>query len=741
MAREDAGKDLNPGFIDRVASGLRYAATGQFLIRGVGPENFFGPQQPIQPIAQDRAAGRQWDYPTGNNLRIQPRSEEAIGFNTLRGLADGYDLMRLIIETRKDQVGAYEWEIVPKDPDVDADSMKARIAEATAFFEKPDRENDWPEWLRLIIEDLLVIDAICVYPRMNKGGKLHSLDLVDGATIKRLIDEDGRTPFAPSPAFQQVLKGITAADYTTEELIYMSRNKRTWKIYGYSPVEQVMMTVNIALRRQVSQLEWYTAGNIPEAIAQLPKDWPAQSVKDFQMWWDSLMEGNTAQRRKMKFIPNLEGILFPKAAVLKDEYDEWLARICCFAFSISPTPFIKQNNRATGQQAAETAKEEGLMPLLTWLQTKMSSLVALQYPDLTFKWKLQIKIDPLMQAQVDAVYLGGAGKPSVITPDEVRKKLGMDALTPAQKEELNPTPPEAPQGKIDPLTGLPYKEPVQPVHPGAAPAATPALGKPAAKAQPAEKLAKAQRQVTKVGKYVETHQPALQKAIAAVLRKRAKMIANALRHSKLLGKLAKADTDVVQQILDELDTAGVAAAVVGEVTPEMIKAFKEAGIKGVMQVSMDATPDIVNHLYEAALKYAEERSALLVKGIDDTTLTDLQDAIAKGVEDGLSAADLADSIEALGAFGDARAATIARTELAFAHVQGNVEGWKQSGEDVQKRSILGDLHNIDDECDECADAGAVAMDEDFVPGFDFPPYHPNCICDVVPILNNNGGEE
>jgi hypothetical protein len=100
----------------------------------------------------------------------------------------------------------------------------------------------------------------------------------------------------------------------------------------------------------------------------------------------------------------------------------------------------------------------------------------------------------------------------------------------------------------------------------------------------------------------------------------------------------------------------------------------------------------------------------------------------------MSADDLSDAIQEAGAFGEFRADMIARTELAFAHVQGNVEGWRITGEVELKRSILGDLHDIDDECDEAVDAGDIPLEDEFIDGYAFPPYHPNCICDVLPIL-------
>jgi hypothetical protein len=50
--------------------------------------------------------------------------------------------------------------------------------------------------------------------------------------------------------------------------------------------------------------------------------------------------------------------------VLKDDFDEWLAWVVCFAFSLPPTAFVKQTNRATAETQQETATTEGLVPPL-----------------------------------------------------------------------------------------------------------------------------------------------------------------------------------------------------------------------------------------------------------------------------------------------------------------------------------------------------------------------------------------
>jgi phage portal protein BeeE len=82
----------------------------------------------------------------------------------------------------------------------------------------------------------------------------------------------GRATVYP-PAYQQVLKGLPAVNYSARDVIYRPRNVRAHKVYGYSPVQQVLMTVNIALRRQLWQLDYFTEGSIPDALIGVPQSW------------------------------------------------------------------------------------------------------------------------------------------------------------------------------------------------------------------------------------------------------------------------------------------------------------------------------------------------------------------------------------------------------------------------------------------------------------------------------------
>ena len=288
---------MQEGFIARLARGLGYAVSGGEAA------SWFGPQAPLPPAAPPEVAGRQFDYPFGFNLAVTPRNHEPTGFAELRGLADSYDLLRCVIETRKDQVERLTWHIRKRPGFRVQASDAARIAALAGFFARPDKLHAWPTWLRMLLEDLLVIDAPTLYLRRARGGALWALEVLDGATIKRLIDPWGRTPAPPDPAYQQILKGVPAVDYTAEELIYAPRNCRAHKAYGFSPVEQVQMSVNIALRRQIYQLQYYTEGNIPEALIGVPDSWNPDQIRQFQSYWDALNAGDTAERRHAKFVP------------------------------------------------------------------------------------------------------------------------------------------------------------------------------------------------------------------------------------------------------------------------------------------------------------------------------------------------------------------------------------------------------------------------------------------------------
>lgn len=706
------------GLLQRLRVAYQFVSTGS--------TDWFGPRDPMPPVAPDDVAGRALDYQTGYNQNLTPRALEPVSFTQLRVLAESYDLMRLIIETRKDQISRMKWNVKPRDPKMKSD---ARCDKINKFLRKPDRDHDWDTWVRALLEDMLVIDAATIYPRKTRGGELYALDLVDGATIKRVIGQDGRTPIEGA-AYQQVLKGVVAADFTRDELIYRMRNWRVHRIYGYSPVEQVITTVNIALRRQMNQLQYYTEGNVPEALIGVPENWTTEQIRQFQEYWDSLMEGNTAKRRHAKFVPGGMEYQPTKDSVLKDMYDEWLARIICFAFSVTPSAFIAQVNRATAEVSAATAMEEGLAPVMIWVKNTMDGIIANLFdaPDLEFDWVEEVNLDATTRANVHKTYINAG----VLTPDEVREELGRDPLTPEEREGMAAS--KAPAGGNQNDDGEPPGEDEDEEAKGEY------LGNLMKRRSAPRPKAKSPAPINRDRRAAKRANKAIRSAIEAAF---ASVLDEALKATAKIGKAANEN----EQLAAALRLAGfdALADALAEIFTDLVK---DAGKQALTQIDMN-TPDMLNLVNEKAVAWAREHAAELVGKkwvdgklvdnpnaayrIDQVTRDGVQSLVTQAMNEGWSNDRLATALKDSYAFSGSRAELIAVTETAFADVQGNMIAYEESGVVVGKRWIVGSAEKLCEICADNAAQGVIPFDKQFASGRLAPPAHPRCRCDVLPV--------
>lgn len=722
---------ISAGIIERVVKGVKY------VVSGAEPDAWFSPSQPLPPFAQEAAVGRQFDYQTGYNLQQQPKIYEGVTFAQLRALADGLDILRLVIETRKDMLCKMRFSIQPTDEDKPQDE---RCSEIEAFFRFPDQEHSWEEWLRMILEDLFVCDAPALYPRFTYGQTLYGLEPMDGATIKRVIDGQGRTPMPPEVAYQQILKGVPAVDYSRDELIYKPRNLRTNKIYGYSPVEQILLTVNTALRRQVSQLQYYTDGDAVDRILSVPAEWNPDQVAQFREWWTSMLAGNTSQRRQTMFVPNGVTSVNTKEALLKDDFDEWLARVVCYSFSISPTPFVKQVNRATANTAKESAEEEGIQPIKQWIKSLIDYIIVkyFGYEDLCLMWEDMTTADPLMQAQIAQIYINSGIK----TANEVREDLGLEAIEEPVGTLASTSVQSAGTEKLPKETSN-TKEVKEPTLPTA--------------------------------KKMELNVKKSKRGIAPLNRQRQEVLKNRAGLSKVikkaLAKKAREYIDAISQVrfktVKSIDDAKKAEELLlhalidinwndfaDDVEP-YLRAMALDGVKqAALQIQLDniAGAD-VNLANERAEEYANARAAEMVGKkwingelvdnpnaqwvISESTRDMIQADVATAIEEGWGNGKLADVLMENYAFSEERADAIARTETATADVAGNMEAYQEAqdnGVEVLKQWITANDDLVSEDCVLNGDSEPIGLDEAFPSGALEPPEHPNCRCDILPVL-------
>lgn len=130
-----------------------------------------------------------------------------------------------------------------------------------------------------------------------------------------------------------------------------------------------------------------------------------------------------------------------------------------------------------------------------------------------------------------------------------------------------------------------------------------------------------------------------------------------------------------------------------------------------------------------AIAAVEKHVGKLIKGIDATTLADVQRIIAEWLESGEPLSELTRQLEPI--FDDpVRAARIAQTESSAAYNQGAITRWADAGVTKMKFKTVQDTRV----CAECKPlAGEIGTIEDGWDGV-FIPVHPGCRCYASPVL-------
>ena len=444
----------------------------------IWPNVPFNPGNPlipgaINPVREDgRADPRRYEYQVAQNINITPT--RLIPFTTLRGTADQVDIIRRCLEVVKSKITGMNWDITLSDDAserIAAESGKDHIramAEARTkytgdinrlrnFWENPDRANGytWNDWINIFLEDNLVLDAVAIWPQRSVGGDLYGFQLLDGSTIKPLIDDRGMRPMPPNPAFQQILYGFPRSEFmapneiedadgefTADELSYLVKNRRSWTIYGFSPTERALPLADIYLRRQGWIRAEYTDGVMPELMFKTDAVFGnnPELLRAYENIFNDDLSGQTAQRKRSRILPaGFDPVQFDGyGEKFKDVLDNYLVTSICGHFGVLPSEIGFSGSGslgASGLQKGESLSAEiiGIQPLADWISKQLTNLsyVYLGMPrELEFKILFESKIDTESEARRIDIELKNGGR----TVNEARSNMGLPLLDTPQAD-------------------------------------------------------------------------------------------------------------------------------------------------------------------------------------------------------------------------------------------------------------------------------------------------------------------
>ena len=442
----------------------------------------FGPGSPILPGAinplrdDGRADPRRYEYQVAQNINIGTE-QKLVPFKTLRGAAEQIDIVRRCIEVLKAKIAGLDWDItIAEDAsekiiaEIGGDHTRAmsqarskfsdEIYRLRAFWENPDKANGltFIDWMMMSLEEILVLDAWAIWPQKTVGGDLYGFQVLDGSTIKPLLDDRGMRPMAPQAAYQQILYGFPRSEFqansddnqadgefSSDDLSYFIRNRRANSVYGSSPVERCLPLADLYLRRQQWLRAEYTDGVSPEMMLTSDADFGNDPLvmKQYENIINDNLAGQTEQRKRALILPSGLKPQFYEGygEKFKSNLDEYLITSITGHFGVLPTEIgfsQKGGLGASGHQQgeAEAAQSIGVAPLAQWI-SKMITNISYTYlgmpRELEFKFMVnEVRDDEEMAKKSDLELRGGTK-----TMNERRSELGLPLLdTPAADQPI-----------------------------------------------------------------------------------------------------------------------------------------------------------------------------------------------------------------------------------------------------------------------------------------------------------------
>jgi len=457
----------------------------------------FSPMEPILPNPIDIPEGpsgrprpRRFQFPVGWNLPVgQPGTEgiKLANFQVLRDLAEVGSIPRRAIEICKSDILNMEWNIVPTpaaekamqgNPSKrkDFEVRRAELWNWIMYEIDPGNYSGFYEWLNAFLEDLIVLDAVSVHVQGTVGknagvlgSNVAALELIDGSTIRPLLNTWGAKPLPPQPAYQQLIWGVPRVDlmdiinlgpdatiddlkelnpiieeltesvdeWSSDQLLYIRQNTRAWTPYGFGPLEQCLLPVSIMMARQTWQWEFYRSGSLPSVFLD-PGEMvaTAEEARELQEAIN-MTGGDLGARHQVIVLPPGAKVMPQKEITQGDSFDTLMVSEVAMAFGLQISDLGLTPKVGTLQSPSQAKRDAEVALDMT---VRRSALPRAHLIERIFTRLFQIQF-----GQADMMFTAGiadAGENvqdvqkqwidrvnnSIASIDEARVELGMDPL-------------------------------------------------------------------------------------------------------------------------------------------------------------------------------------------------------------------------------------------------------------------------------------------------------------------------
>lgn len=330
-----------------------------------------------------------------------------IDYKVLRRIGERLSIVSIIINTREMQImpflspatdiGAPGFVICKKGgfgrkalktPDSKSKQL-VEMVEQTGFVYDPLREDDFMDFGKMFVRELLTIDQVAVELQRNKKGEVGAFWLVDGGSIFRATEEGYEDN--PKNAFVQEIEGQVVAIYTREDIIFDYMFKRADLVhrgYGYSLLEQSVDLITTLILGISYNRDIFTKEKIPKGFIALQGEADRETIEAVERYWFMAMSGAGA-RFRIPIIPSgKEGVSLDFKTLGQSNRDMEYYKLMNFFLSLFAgvfsmdlaelgikTDMTQQSLGENIEGRVKYSKDRGVEALLTFLSGFMNKII------------------------------------------------------------------------------------------------------------------------------------------------------------------------------------------------------------------------------------------------------------------------------------------------------------------------------------------------------------------------------
>ncbi len=617
--------------------------------------------------------------------------------------------VEMCITTIVDEASSVPWVIAVKEGIEPTKVHEEQIKHVKSFYDNPNTNKEsFDEIRRKYIRDILEVDSGVLIKMFNMKREMVEIMARDGSTFTknpdifgRIVDRDDLIidPNIATTNKEMTLMEpgwITAADarekaayfqygwitgarpvpFGKKEIVWFERNPRTDSIYGRSPVEVLMNTIQTLIYAIEHNLEYFSDNSIPKGIIGLDGA-DAEAIKAFKTQWEQQQRTkDSAGKWKKKFhnlpivgkTPVFTRLQFTNAELELIESQKWWAKMVWACFGVTATELgYTEDAKGLANQIVQSNifRKRAINPILRLEEYKHNHEILSEfgYPDIEFKFLMfdveeETKKAALYKLQLEAGYK---------SINEIRREEGMDdvdwgeKMSEQERHEMNNEFGEEgdsdgnQMGKEE--NDLKKQSKLQSRTDGK-------------KKKTEEKGYQDNPLILREFEVIDSDR--LKESIIYLMKENEKKIKGLIE--KEIGK---------DKLMDIKSVDDVAKRIKELITFQGLKIISDALIRDTFMKGWDDTEKQLDKNFmvnNEALTFIQDYTFENIKGMTNEIVDDLRQELKRGIMAGEGITKLKDRVGKVFDAGEVRAEAIARTESSRAEGQGRLQAWKSSGE-------------------------------------------------------------